>query len=499
MRTHLYKYQNDTNMIFSLKPFLVSIGLMIIFFSCNTTQTIEADYVIENVDVIDANSGLQKSKSVFIQNNRIKKVSNFGEVKIKSGTGKVIDGSGKFLIPGLWDAHVHLTFDPLITPTMFKLFLAFGVTSVRDTGGLMDLVMPEREKARRDPENTPRVMVAGPLLDGVPTVYDGSGQNNPHIGMGQANPEEASAYVDQLIEKDVDLLKAYEMLTPETFRTIIQKGKDNGLQVTGHVPLSMDVIEASNAGMNSMEHLRNLEFACSEDWEKLLETRKKLLFDGKDEAGYYLRKNIHKAQRQHAIENQSSERRALVLKHLSENETWQIPTLTITTSSAELFYGRPDWQESFKYLPDTIQKKWAGASMERAAQPIDSYNQLIADWHLEMINHLKKADVDIMAGTDTPIYFLTPGFSLHEELALLVKGGLSPLEAIEAATTKPAEYFGLEKELGLIQDGMLADLVLLNKNPLEDIRNSNSINTVIRNGKLHDRAALDQLLESLMK
>ena len=111
-----------------------------------------------------------------------------------------------------------------------------------------------------------------------------------------------------------------------------------------------------------------------------------------------------------------------------------------------------------------------------------------------MVGHMQKAGVEIMAGTDCPIFYLTPGYSLHEELALLVKAGMTPLEAIGAATVKPAAYFKLEKELGLIQAGMFADLVVLDANPLEDIRNTLKIDAVVRDGKFHDRAALDVLL-----
>lgn len=483
-------------MIVSSNVSRLSFFLFIVLLSCNSTPHIEADVIIKNVDYIDATSGLQTGKNIFIQGNKIKKITDAG-IEIKNTTAKLIDGKGKYLIPGLWDAHVHLTFNPLITPVMLRLFTAYGITSVRDTGGLMDLVLPERDKARQDPDNLPRVMIAGPLLDGVPTVYDGSRAQNPHIGMGQATPEDAIVFIDKLMENEVDLLKAYEMLTPETFKTILKKGKENGLQVTGHVPLSMDVIEASEAGMNSMEHMRNLDVACSSDWEKLLDTRQKMLFVGKDEPGAILRGNIHKAQRKHALQNQDPKRRAEVLKHLSDNETWQIPTLTINCNAAELFHARPDWHETFNYLPDTIKQSWTKSSLEIASKPVPEDRQLFADWSLGMVGHFKEADVDIMAGTDTPIYFLTPGYSLHEELALLVKGGLTPLEAIESATSKPAKYFGMEKELGLIEDGMLADLLLLDANPLDDIRNTVKINSVIRNGKLHDRDALDALLNSL--
>lgn len=467
--------------------------------ACTSNQMLQnktllaPDLVIKNVTIIDAKNGLQKGKTVLIKGNRILKVGDVKAIQFAKNS-KVIDGKGKFLIPGLWDAHVHLTFEKALTPAMFRLFLAYGITSVRDTGGLLHLITPERDKAQKDTKNSPRVMISGPLLDGIPTVYDGSSIFNPHIGIGSGTAAEAEQLVDKMLAADVDLLKAYEMLTPEAFKAIINKGKANGIPITGHVPLSMDVIEASNAGMSSMEHLRNLEFACASDWEALLEKRQKMLFDGKNEKGSILRRNIHKAQRSHAIGNQDKTRRDKVLKHLANNETWQIPTLTITTAASERFNLRSDWQATFNQLPTSVKQVWSKGAKEYAKSPVSEADANRSQWAFEMISHLKKANVDIMAGTDCPIFFLTPGYSLHEELALLVKGGLSPLEAIEAATTKPAKYFKLEKELGLIAEGMLADLVLLNANPLEDIRNTLKINAVMRDGKWHNRAALDQLL-----
>ena len=458
------------------------------------TPSYESALIIQNVHIIDAKSGLQKDKTVVVQGNRIVAIQ---DMPIKKGTEntQIIDGEGKFLIPGLWDAHVHLSFEKDLTPAMFDLFLANGITSIRDTGGQLDLVLPEKEKAEKDPENTPRVMVAGPLLDGVPTVYDGSRPSNPHLGIGAGSVAEAEALVEQFADAGVDLIKAYEMLTPEAFKALVAKAKSKGLVVTGHVPLSMDVIEASDAGMRSMEHMRNLEMACSADWEKLLESRQKMLFDGSNEAGGILRGNIHQAQRTHAVGNQDAARRAEVLQHLADNGTWQIPTLSIMTSGALRPFARQEWKDYFQYLPQSVEERWSSNLENFLSAPPDSSYIIYTQWALEMIGHLKTAGVEIMAGTDTPIFFLTPGYSLHEELALLVKGGLTPLEVIEAATLKPAEYFNLEQELGLIEEGMLADLVLLDANPLEDISNTRRIHAVIRDGKLHDLKALEGMLE----
>ena len=456
----------------------------------------ENSLVLENVHIIDAKSGLLENQTLIIQDNRIARLGEAASIKIPKKATRV-NGEGKFLIPGLWDAHVHLSFEKDLTPAMFSLFLANGITSIRDTGGQLDLVLPEREKARKDLKNAPRVMLAGPLLDGRPTVYDGSTPSRPHLGVGAGSVEKAEELVTQFAEAGVDLIKAYEMLTPEAFKAVVAMAKTKGLSVTGHVPLSMDVVEAAEAGMRSMEHMRNLEMACSADWESLLEIRRKMLFEGADEAGGALRANIHQAQRSHAVENQDPARRREVLKSLADNDVWQIATLSIMTSSALRPFARSEWQDYFKYLPASTEERWRTGLAEFLETPVGAVYSLYTDWALEMIGHLKEAGVKMMAGTDCPIFFLTPGYSLHEELALLVKGGLTPLEAIEAATLRPAEYFKLENELGLIQEGMLADLVLLNANPLEDIRNTRRIHAVIRDGKLHDRQALEEMMAEL--
>ncbi len=485
------------------KPSYFCFFSLLFLLSCNsskmarTAAIITPDIVIKNVHVIDAKNSLRTNMTVLVKGNKIGKIGKENSLKYNGDKAKVIDGKGKYLIPGLWDAHVHLAFIKELTPAMFDLFLAHGITSIRDTGGQLPLVLPEREKARKDPQNTPRVMLAGPLLDGVPTVYDGSTPNNPHLGIGAKTVAEANKNADEMIAAKVDLLKAYEMLTPEAFKAILAKGNAAGIPITGHVPLSMDVIEASNAGMSSMEHLRNLEFACSSDWEDLLAKRQKMLFDGQAEVGSTLRRNIHTAQRIHAVENQDPTRRAKVLSVLAENETWQIPTMSIMMAGAKRFNVRPDWLESFDLLPEPVRSMWRTNALKFAETPIPEATTAYANWFFEMVGHLKAAEVDIMAGTDCPIFYLTPGYSLHEELALLVQGGLTPLEAIEAATTKPAEYFNMENELGLVEEGMLADLLLLDDNPLADIRNTLKINAVIRDGKLHDRAALDAIKADL--
>lgn len=483
----------NANLIHAMKSFY-SLLLVVFILGCGD-QTSDSLIVIHEVAIIDAVQGFKSDQSVVIRNEEIIEVVNASEVMIPNGA-EVIDGKGKFLIPGLWDAHVHLSYIPELSSSMFDLFLVNGITSIRDTGGQLDLVMPWKEKSVANPGSSPRVMVAGPLLDGVPTVYDGS-PGRPKLGLGAATPEEAKLLVDQFVEAGVDLIKSYEMLTPQSYQAVIEHAKRYDLPVTGHVPLSMDVIEASDLGLRSMEHLRNLEMACSSDFDSLKKVREKLLIEGNSLQGGVLRSNIHEAQRYHAVFTQDAQRRDLVLTTLLKNNTWQVPTLTIAAARQNRVFDREEWRDDFRYLPPSVRDQWTESAINFSEIATPEKSIAYANWAYEMIGHLDDKRIGIMAGTDTPIFFLTPGFSLHEELRLLVKGGLSPLKALEAATIRPAEYFNLQEKLGTIEAGKLADLVLLNANPLKEITNTQKITAVIKNGMFYSRNSLDSMLENL--
>ncbi len=272
--------------------------------------------------------------------------------------------------------------------------------------------------------------------------------------------------------------------------------------MSAHVPLEMDVIEASNAGLTSMEHMYNLEMSCSSDWDSLLTARRKMIAEGMDKPGQVLREEIYRAQRLHSFQTQDEDRRELVLGTLAGNGTWQVPTLVIIAQDEHRMYMRKDWQETFRFLPRKLSKKWQAEALKRSQLPASEEGLAHSAWAYDMVKRLNEAGIGIMAGTDMPLSLLTPGFSLHEELALLVRAGLSPIQAIESATLNPAKYFGLENQQGTIDEGMLADLILLDANPLDDIRNTLQINAVMLNGRLHTRNHLDKILhrlENLMK
>lgn len=478
-----------------IKPIITLFALLLIT-SCNpSTELFEDAICITNTNIIDAEDGLRENMTVVLRDNKIIKVLPSASLKL-SDKNDIINGTGKYMIPGLWDAHVHFAYIEDLAPSMFKLFLAYGITSVRDTGGKIDFVKEWKDRAEADPTGAPRVKIAGPLIDGMPNVYDGSDPSRPPLSLGVSSAEEAVKLVDKLDSIGVDLIKAYEMLTPEQFEAVTNRAKELGLKVTGHIPLSMDAISAS-PGMNSMEHLRNIELSCAEDWEGLKNQRLELLEDGKSDQGGILRSRIHSAQRTRAFETQSEKNTEQVLDALLKNDSWQVPTLALSTGFNERPFLRPEWKASFNYLPQEIENKWLESIAQIATNPPTQADKKRTQWTNDIVHKMVDKGITFMAGTDCPIFFLTPGLSLHEEMAKLVDFGLSPLQAIEAATAKPAEYFDMDNELGLIREGMIADLLILDANPLDDIKNTLKLNTMIKDGKIYNRTALDQMLQSL--
>ena len=480
--------KNSLKLLFLASLFLIA---------CQPAELVfEEALCIENISLIDPEYGLIKNQTVIIKEGKIHKVAPADELEL-ARDNEIIDGTNKFMIPGLWDAHVHFAYIEELAPRMFDLFIAYGVTSVRDTGGEIGFVRKYKEKALSMPADAPRVMIAGPLIDGIPNVYDGSDVWHPALSVGLESVDEVIVLVNELISAGVDMLKAYEMLSPDQFSAITQLGKENGLKVSGHVPLSMDVISASNAGLNRIEHLKNLELSCASNADELLVERRQMLASGKDDPGGALRSRIHRAQQQIALENYDEKKAQEILDVLAQNQTWQIPTLAINTASTKRFFLAPEWQESYEYLPDSIEQRWKTNVEALMGREVSDFSRKYAKWKLDMVTKIYHTGIDIMAGTDCPILYLTPGISLHQELALLVEAGLSPLDAIKTATLNPARYFNLENELGSIKENMWADLVILDANPLENINNTKRINAVFKQGKYFDRNELDEMLERL--
>lgn len=473
-------------------------GLALILSGCAAEMNPAPMTAITGTTVIDAKQQIDDA-TVLIEGNTIVAVGSSSSVSVPAHA-KTIDGRSKYLIPGLWDAHVHLSyFADLGIDASYPLFIANGITSVRDTGGLVDLVLPMRDAAEAPGAIAPRVYLSGPLVDGAQRVYAGL-NGRPNISVGVSTPEEARAQIDELHAAGVDLIKLYEMNTPETFQAAAQRANELGLPITTHIPLSMDAIGAARAGVDGMEHLRNLELSCAANFQTLLAERRKTMADNTDMDGGDLRGTLHRMQRAAAIEAQNSDRCNEVIAVLKREQVFQTPTLTVNTIATKRLFADPDWQDTFVYLPPKIQEQWAAsaARMSNTMQPSPA-SEAFTQWSYAMVDKLQDSGVKVMAGTDNPIGYLTPGFSLHKELAFLVESGLTPLEALTAATLHPAEFMRVDDKLGTVEVGKLADLVLVNADPRDDIGNAHKINTVIKDGRVFDQTTLHGLFTSLRK
>ena len=444
--------------------------------------SLEAGIVIENITLIDAKNGTRTNQTVSIKNGVIQSI---GSAKLDMEDSQIIDGVGKYLIPGLWDAHVHLTFIPEIDhETHFKLYLKNGVTSIRDTGAILSKLQPSLNFIEENPNTTPRLFYAGPLIDGADRVYKGMEPGFPNLSIGIDETSNIPEVVDGLVKEGVTFLKSYEMLTRETYLELLKVAGQNGLRVTGHVPLSIDLEEAIEAGLGGMQHVRNMDLACAKDADNLLGDRQVSLENEASIAGSALRTHIHSSQRYYAIDNTDDERCLRIIMKLSEYGVFQTPTLTINTFDSRRFYADPKWRETYQELPKAAENNWMQGSLKLANIDVTENAKKFDAWSLSLVNKMHQEGVKIIAGTDTPIGYLTPGYSLHKELELLSEAGLSNMDVLRSATITPAEFFGMENQMGTIEVGKLADLVILDKNPLMSISNTQSIHRVIVKGQI---------------
>ncbi len=440
----------------------------------------EYDLAITNVTVIGTHTASARAvpnQTVYISGERIAAVRESAADSVNAGT--VIDGKNRFLIPGLWDMHVHVVYEPRLTSRMADLFLDHGITSVRDTGGLLAQLLPEIQKWRAPQTVAPSIYFSGPLLDGALVVYDGDAR--PAIGRANPTVRSAAASVKTLVKAGVDFIKIYELVSPDVFAVLVQAANEHKLPIAAHVPLALAADQAG-AKVNSMEHLRNVELACADDADALLTARRRLLAAPEQATGHALRAGLHAAFRPRALATADvqSSRCQKVISALAQ--TIQVPTLRLNTISQYPPVARADWGQQLNQLPRELALSWQQTANSFVGRATPDQIKM-AQWSMDLVTQMHRQGVPIGAGTDTPIGQAIPGYSLHTELERLVAAGLSPGAALHSATVIPAQFFGLQHQQGSITEGHVADLVLLDKNPLADIKNSRSIVAVISRGQ----------------
>lgn len=449
------------------------------------------DVAFNHVTVVDVVEGsLVRDQMVRVSAGRIVEVRPAAGARIPKAV-RVVDATGKFLIPGLWDMHTHLLggVPPGCPEVTFPLAVAHGVMGIREVGSYLDILYAWREEVESGRMVGPRIVGTGNLIDGVPPVY-------PGIATVSRTAIEARQTVDLLSRRGADFVKAYEMLRRDTFFALVEQAKKDGLAVVAHVPLAVLAGEASDAGVRSFEHLRNIEFACSREADTLLAERIALLEAGVGRAGSELRSEIHTAQRTRAFDTYDAERCTALLRKLAANGTWQTPTLFLNTRELRRPDLRDDVQAALRWVPDRQRTEWEAWTKRvsdlkpEAAAAIKRW----ANWQVQLVRRMNEEHVGLLAGTDVATPWTVPGLALHDELSALVEAGLTPLEALRAATLNPARYFDKTSEFGAVAPGMVADLVLIDGDPLADIRNARRISSVVVNGRYLDRQTLDAML-----
>lgn len=425
---------------------------------------------IRHATVIDVTTGAElKDQTVRIHDTRIISIALTQD---SDAAPNSIDAHGAYLIPGLWDMHVHVhDVDEL------PLYIANGVTGIRIMSGERDTPARRAELARQF--TTAEIYLASAIVDGDPPIWPGS--------IVVKNPAAARRTVDEIKASGADFVKVYNHIPRDAYFAIADEAKQQHIPFAGHVPDAITAQEASAAGQRSIEHLTGLALACSSKQDQLTE------------------ENLHAPMpRDHfvivarAYQSFDNAKCQALFEEFRRNQTWQVPTLTVLQLSGRLDDRRYLSDPRLAYIDRKFRERWdQRTDFQRRHWTYQQFemNRSIFSADKKIVDAMFRAGVPMMAGTDAMNPYCFPGFSLHDELAMLVESGVTPLAALQMATINPARFMEKTADLGTIEPGKIANLVLLRADPLADIHNTNQIEAVWLEGKYFNRDALSGMLE----
>lgn len=444
--------------------------------------------LIADVAVVDVETGaIRRGQDVRIEAGRIVAIGP----DLSAGGAVRVAADGLYAIPGLFDMHVHTS---KMAPTlMHPLFVAAGVTAVRDMGGCIGIndgfVACIDDKREWDRAVAAGELV-GPRFDHVTSLAIDGGREIPagvDISLGAGTVAGARQRVAFDRQRGVDFLKTYTMLPREAYLALAAAAKDAGLYFAGHLPLAVSATEAIAAGQRSIEHAFLFIWECYPGMTALR--------DATDP-----RQVFTNELRQAMIAGHDAGRCSELHRRMVDAGTAFVPTHTTRKLDAYAADETFRTDSRLRYIPGPLRQLWLGDAdnmVNRAAGPDNDGQRTYMDFYrfgIEQTGIAHRAGVTVLAGTDTPDSFAFPGTAIHDELDHLVEAGLSPLEALQSATLLPARFLGLDEEAGVLREGARADLVLLRNNPLEDIEAARDIETVVLAGAVYDREDLDAML-----
>ncbi len=441
--------------------------------------------VFTHVTVIDATGApVKPDMTVVVRGDRIEALGKTGKLTVPRNA-QVVDATGKFLIPGLWDMHIH----PWFGKNYLALFTANGVTGVRVMAG-KPVYHQWRKEISAGKLIGPRMVISSPVVDGPKPVYD-------DFFIVVSSEDEGRQAVRKVKKEGADLIKVYNWIPRDAYFAIADEAKKQGIPFAGHVPFSTSAAEASDARQQSIEHCSFVLLACSTEGEEELKKKIKETVITRPASLPHMRARYKRL----ADITHSEKKAAELFARFVKNNTWVCPTLM--PYNGLLFRDEQDLANDprLKYIPLSTKYSWNPKNNDFfvfvTGEGRADFRKL-CEKQLAIVGAMRRAGVGLLAGTDTKAMALTPycfpGFGLHDELALFVQAGLSPMQALQTATYNPAKCLGKLDSMGTVEHGKVADLVLLDADPLQDIRNTQRIAAVVVGGKIFQRATLQKML-----
>ncbi|MBI6116735.1 amidohydrolase family protein [Salegentibacter maritimus] len=464
--------------------YLLLIGGLL-FTSCKQEkETRTFDILIKDANIVNTETGeILKKQSIGIIADTIAKIAAVDQ-SINWKANQTIQAKDKYVIPGLWDMHIHFGADSLIdeNKNMLPLYLANGVTTVRDCAAdISPSVLKWRKQIEDGELEGPNIFTAGPKLEGKNSIWPGD--------LEIENEKELTIALDSLDKLQVDFVKITDnALTPDLFLKSLKKATQRGYKTSGHIPFSLSINEVSMAGLSSIEHMSYMLKAGSARELEVIEKYKNNEID-------YATANT--------IINESFDEITAVTKYrqLAENGTAIVPTLIGNkiisywdkdqhVDDPELQYIGPGIIETYQWRVDRV----INASAEAIEARHKRYQKLIG-----LIPLIKESGMPIIAGTDAGFLnsYIYPGFALHDELEIFQEAGLTALEALQTSVVNGPKYFGVSDKYGSVTEGKIADLLILNSNPIEDIKATKDINRLIKKNKVYNKTDLENMLQEV--
>tara|TARA_R110002012_G_scaffold54189_3_gene138966 strand:+ start:6589 stop:7995 length:1407 start_codon:yes stop_codon:yes gene_type:complete len=461
---------------------LLFLSLLLIIFSCKKEITNNFDLAITNAQVIHLETGKVENQDIFISNGRIEAVEAAGLGQFKANSS--IDASGKYVLPGFWDNHIHLRGgDSLVAnnKNFLKLFIANGITTVRDAGGdLTQSVMQWKSQIESEDLVGPTIFTAGPKIDGPKATWAGS--------LEVETEEDIAKALDSLEALQVDFVKIYDSrISPDNYIKTIKEAKKRGFTVSGHMPFTVTLDETINAGMDGIEHLYYIMKGSASNEVEVTEN----INNG--EMGFWdAMPALLDAYTDSTAQN--------TFNKLKENDVFVVPTLHIGNTLSYLDEVDHTSDTYLKYMGEGIVQTYQGrirSALNSSQKARENRKQMNAFFG-KLVKSLNDAGVLLLAGSDSGAFnsYTYPGISLHKELAAMVENGISPLDALRTSTVNGAKFLNQTNDYGAVSKGKVSDLVILKANPLENIENTRKIYTVIKGSQVFTEKQLQSLLKN---